>query len=75
MKIKYQDSTGRDVDDVLVDGEEGDLYVGSAVYLDDGEPVPDKELDWIAANYQDSLYEDWYQRQVGRAESWWEGDR
>lgn len=77
--MKYYDSTGREVDILETDGEYDESYVVSAMYLDtkddESDLVPDNELDYLAETYAEDISDREYQKQVSKAESYFEGDR
>ena len=67
---------GREVEVTEIEGAHSEgAYAIEASFVDTDEALSDEELDTLNDHYSEELYDDWYQRQVMRAESLFEGDR
>ena len=73
MKVLDQDGrelrisfSGSDIDDIQID---------KAEYMDSDEEVSEEALEYIMRKYNTQINDEWYQRQVMKAEAYWEDDR
>lgn len=62
--------TGREVEIDGIDGDVGEgAWLRGATFVDDGTDVDDETLDWLNDAHQAEIYDEYYQRLVGAAES------
>ena len=64
------DSNNREVVDISIDHSTDpcDSYIYSASYADTGEDVPEEELDYLNETYQDYIYEQHLDWNIGKAD-------
>ena len=58
----------RKVTDIEITGESDDIQVMRAIWEDTGEELRDSELDYLADNYPETLYNLWFENQISKAE-------
>jgi len=51
---------------------ENDIQIGCAYYVDTNKDISDEDLEYIYENYQQELYEKWYENQACQAEYYWD---
>lgn len=71
-----KDSTGREVVDVEFENDgDGSAYVVGGVYMDDGKPISEAEMDYLTGAYPEACDEYAFESAIGAAEAYYEGDR
>lgn len=73
--MEVLDQKGRALEVVYVGGKHEDDIQFELAWMNSNETVPDEVYEFVADNYYAELYEAWYERQIDRAESYYEGDR
>lgn len=74
MIVKNKD--GREIEIESVYGKyDDDIQIEEAYYVDTGEEVSEKDIDYIMDAYSSEIYDMWFQNGIMAAEYYWEGDR
>lgn len=74
--IYVKNKQGRTIEISVIGLYGDDIQVNEAYYLDDPEEeVSENDIDYISENFQDEMYEDWFNNQVTISEYYYEGDR
>lgn len=67
-----RDSQGKQCEAMPSWNEDGSTYLTSAVYINNGEPVEEEELDWMERHHPDILDCSQYDRWIIQAEAMYE---
>lgn len=73
--MKVLDQDGRKLRISFSGSEVDDIQIDEAEYMDSDEEVSEETLEYVMRRYSTQINDEWYQRQVMRAEAYWEGDR